>query len=279
MVRDSLKRGYESFFRSFKLDSRFFQVVLLDLLFVLILLFLYSIWNDSIFSGLQRTSASMATLQQDISAGASINPNSLEYITITSFVRNSLFYSILLAIFFFFSFVGSRFAIWLIILGKIQNLKKFFLLNLIWQPMNLVFIGMISIIVIILSALLNSLVVFFVKSSVPVAITFIVYSVMVVGVIIPIILFFIHLTNLLYVSFAKVKRIKNSFVTLVKILTGKFSGLLFCYVAQGFLLYLLFILFYFLRDVSNVFITTLLLLLVVLFASWTKFYIYSIANT
>ena len=68
--------------------------------------------------------------------------------------------------------------------------------------------------------------------------------------------------------------IKSSFVILAEMITGNISALFKAYVLHGLLLYTLFVVTYFIKS-GNVFLNVLLLAVFLLFASWSKLYVYT----
>ena len=274
------KENWKLFIASFKkLNANFIYAVLFDLIFWLIIIFAFNIWNSYIFKGLEAAGVNVQDGVAGATTGADLSTFEPSAVALDILIRNALIYTILLLLLIFICWTLSRLVIWLIIDNRnftIHALKKFFLLNIIWQPINLILSAIIAVILAVISIVLRNMSEYLISIGTNVIIYILLNSVFFIFIIAPIGFFGINLTNIIYLNFVRTQKVKDAFVKAVDGIIRNFSKLVVSYLFAGLVLYILIALSYPLQNLSVNISSIIGLIGALLFFAWSKFYLTAI---
>ncbi|MBI2136645.1 hypothetical protein HYU06_06255 [Candidatus Woesearchaeota archaeon] len=274
------KENWKLLIASFKrINANFIYAVLFDLIFWLIIIFMFNIWNSYIFKGLEAAGVNVQDVVAGATAGEDLSTFEPSAVALDILVRNALIYTILLLLLIFICWTLSRLVIWLIIGNRnftIHALKKFFLLNIIWQPINLILSAIIAVILAVISIVLKNMSEYLISIGTNVIIYILLNSVFFIFIIAPIGFFGINLTNIIYLNFVRTQKVKDAFVKAVDGIIRNFSKLAVSYLFAGLVLFLLIALSYPLQNLSVNISSIIGLIGALLFFTWSKFYLTTI---
>lgn len=274
------KENWKLLTASFKrINANFIYAVLFDLIFWLIIIFMFNIWNSYIFKGLEAAGVNVQDVVAGATTGADLSTFEPSAVALDILIRNALIYTILLLLLIFICWTLSRLVIWLIIDNRnftIHALKKFFLLNIIWQPINLILSAIIAVILAVISIVLRNMSEYLISIGTNVIIYILLNSVFFIFIIAPIGFFGINLTNIIYLNFVRTQKVKDAFVKAVDSIIKNFSKLAVSYLFAGLVLYILIALFYPLQNLSANISSIIGLIGALLFFTWSKFYLTAI---
>lgn len=279
-VKNFTKESWKLFIASFKkLNANFIYVVLFDLIFWLIAIFLFNIWNSYIFKGLEAAGVNVQEVVAGATSGADLSTFEPSAVALDILIRNALIYTILLLAVIFICWTISRLIIWLIIENKkftLQALKRFFLLNIVWQPINLIMVAIIAVILGVISIVLKNISEYLISIGANIIIYVLLNAVFFIFIIAPIGFFAISLTSLIYLNFVKTQKVRDAFVKAIDKLIRNFTKLIAYYLLIGFVLYLMIALSYPLQNLSSNISSIIGLIAALLFFTWSKFYLTTI---
>ncbi len=253
------------FKKSFKLDKkRFFSVIVLDFLFVLvsyIALFLWSMWVSSSASRISGLELNMLT------------ENALEELAaLKSFYYGTLVCSLLLIIFLFLAWSFFQGLIWNTILKKRFNLdyfKKFLLLNLACIPLSIIlfFIALVCL------KLFNSMILFFSTTGLNTSLIMFILLILFAFIFLPIMIYLINFILILYFYFTKKNKILDSFKNTFDIAVKKIHLLYIPCLIISLVFVLLSVITILLNILPEWLTLLFLLIFLVIYAAWVRFYI------
>lgn len=276
------KENWKLFIASFKkLNANFIYTVLFDLIFWLIIIFAFNIWNSYIFKGLEAAGVNVQAVVAGATSGADLSTFEPDAVALDVLIRNALIYTILFLLLIFICWTLSRLVIWLIIENKnfsIQGLKRFFLLNIIWQPINLIFTAIIAVILAVISIIIKNMSEYLISIGANIVIYILLNAVFFIFIIAPIGFFAITLTNMIYLNFVRTQKVRDTFVKATNNLINNFSKLVASYIFVGSGLYILIAVSYPLQNLSPNVSSIIGLITALLFLTWTKFYLTAITK-
>ncbi len=276
-LKSFAKESWKLFIASFKnINANFIYAVLFDLIFWLIIIFMFNIWNSYIFKGLEAAGVNVQNVVAGATSGADLSTFEPSAVALDILIRNALIYTLLLLLLIFVCWTLSRLVIWLIIENKdltIQGLKKFFLLNIVWQPINLIFSSIIAVILAVMSIIIKNISEYLISIGINMIVYIVLNGIFFIFIIAPIVFFAISITNLIYLNFARTQKVKDAFVKVIDNIIKNFSKLAISYIFTGLVLYILILLSYPLQNLSPYLLSVIGLIFALLFFTWTKFYL------
>lgn len=253
------------FKKSFKLDKkRFFSVMVLDLLFILvsyIALFLWSSWVSS--SALKISGLDLTMLSED-----AVN----ELAALKSFYYGTLVCSLLLIIFLFLAWSFFQGFIWNTILKKKFNLnyfKKFLLLNLACIPLSIILLF----IAVTCFWFFKSVFLFFSTTGVNTGLVMFILLVLFTFILLPIMLYLACVVWILYFYFTKKNNILYSFKNTFDIGIKKIKLLYVPCLIMSLVFVLLSLITIPLNLLPEWLNSLFSLIFLIIYAAWMRFYI------
>ena len=253
------------FKKSFKLDKkRFFSVIFLDFLFILvsyIALFLWSMWVSS-------SASRISGLELDM-----LTENALQEVAaIKSFYYGTLACSLLLIIFLFLAWSFFQGFIWNTILKKKFNLdyfKKFLLLNLACIPLSIILFFIAAVCL----KLFKSIILLFSATGLNTSLVMFILLALFTFVFLPIMLYIINFILILYFYFTKKNKILDSFKNTFDIAVKKIHLLYIPCLIMSLVFVLLAVITIPLNILPEWLSSLFSLIFLVIYAAWMRFYI------
>ena len=257
------------FKKSFKLDKkRFSLVIIFDFALILVSYIALNLWGRWVNSAVLKISGmDLATLSEE-ALGEIVK----ELAALKSFYYGTLIYSILLIIFLFFIWSFFQGQIWSTILKKKFNLnyfKKFLLLNLACIPLFII----IFFIMLACLELLGRVFLFFSTSGLNTIFVMFILLVLFSFIFLPILIYLINLTSIIYIYFTKKNKILDSFKNTFDVAVKKIHLLYIPYLMISLVFVLLSVITIPFNILQEGLTLLILFVLLIIYAAWARFYI------